>query len=62
MPGDKIKNARIMRGLSQRELGLLVGKSKQTICEIEGEKRGLSLKLAIKIAKALKVDPNFFLQ
>lgn len=61
MIGDTLRAARIKRGLTQKELAVLVGKSKQTISNIEVGAVGLNLTLAMKLAEALKVKPSIFL-
>jgi predicted ATPase/DNA-binding XRE family transcriptional regulator/Tfp pilus assembly protein PilF len=51
-----LKRRRIERGLTQEELGELVGYAAQTIRKIEGGQRRPSLQLALKLAQALQLD------
>lgn len=51
----RIRELREKRGLSQIELSLLVTTNTNYIAFIENDKRGLSLPMLYKIAKALKV-------
>jgi len=54
----KIKIARVEKGLSQQDLGDLVGATRQTIGLIEKGKYNPSLNLCIKIAKVLDKTLN----
>lgn len=58
MENIKMKIARLKQSLSQQELADLVGASRQTIGLIEKGKYNPTLKLCIKISKALKVTLN----
>lgn len=49
----KLKLARVEKDLSQDELSILVGSSRQTIQLIEAGKYNPTIKLCIKIAEAL---------
>lgn len=49
----KMKLARVEKDLSQEELSVLVGSSRQTIQLIEAGKYNPTIKLCIKIAEAL---------
>ena len=55
---NKIKLARLEKGLSQQELADQVGATRQTIGLIEKEKYNPSLNLCIAIAKALNKTLN----
>jgi putative transcriptional regulator len=54
----KIKLARVEKGLSQQELADLVGATRQTIGLIEKGKYNPTLKLCIRMAKALNKTLN----
>ena len=51
-----LKEIREGRGMTISELSRESGVSRQTISYIEGGKRGTSLEVLAKLAKALKVD------
>ena len=53
-----LKRRRIERGLTQEELGELVGYAAQTIRKIEGGQRRPSLQLALKLAQVLQLSPE----
>lgn len=53
MENIKLKLARVEKGLSQQELADMVGATRQTIGLIEKGKYNPSLKLCLKIVKAL---------
>ncbi len=59
--GNKIKELRTERGLTQEELANLVGVRRETIVFLEQGKYNPSLKLAHDVAKALrsKIDQLF---
>lgn len=58
--GDRIKEAREARGLSQQELALKCGwTSRSTISKIEKNICETRLTSLMKIAKALDVDPDY---
>ena len=60
--GEIIRKARLKRDLTQGELGNLVGRSKQNVCDIEkGRKKDLKSEMLIKFADALRINPNIFL-
>jgi len=52
-----LKQQRAARGLTQEELGELVGYAGQTIRKIEGGQRRPSPQLALKLAQALQLSP-----
>jgi putative transcriptional regulator len=54
----KLKIARVEKGLSQQELGDLVGATRQTIGLIEKGKYNPSLNLCVNIAKTLNKTLN----
>jgi predicted ATPase/DNA-binding XRE family transcriptional regulator len=53
-----LKQRRIERGLTQEELGELVGYAGQTIRKIENGQRRPSLQLALRLAQALELAPE----
>src|SRR5688500_16139366 len=53
-----LKRRRIERGLTQEELGELVGYAGQTIRKIENGQRRPSLQLALRLAQALELAPE----
>ena len=61
MVGDKIKELREKRNMTQGDLGALVGRSKQVICRMEKSRGGISADMVVKLADALRVNPNIFL-
>ncbi|WP_278947738.1 helix-turn-helix transcriptional regulator [Megasphaera elsdenii] len=56
--GNKMKEYRQEKGLSQTELAYKTGVSQRYIAFIEANKRTPSLKLAMKISKALGKNVN----
>jgi transcriptional regulator with XRE-family HTH domain len=54
--GNKIKEERLKKGMSQAELGELVGLQKQHIYLIELGEKGISFDLAKKILNSLGFD------
>lgn len=57
--GKRIRNIRKRKGISQTELGKIVGASKQTIYKYEmGEVKSIPYKKIIAIANALNVTPG----
>jgi len=62
MVGDKIKKARLVAGLTQKQFGELIGgKGISTVSEWESGKRSPDIDLLPKIAQVLKVKPSFFI-
>lgn len=55
---EKIKNARLQAGLTQKELAKRLGTSQQNIAQYETGKRVPKIETLQKIAKALKVSVN----
>ncbi len=53
MVNEKLKQARIEKGLSQTELARLLGVSRQTINMIENDDYNPTIALCLKICKAL---------
>jgi transcriptional regulator with XRE-family HTH domain len=56
--GTKVRHYRERAGLTQTELGDLIGKSLETVGRIERGSTAPSLALLEKLADALKVDPR----
>ena len=59
--GERIKKKRIELGLSQEELGDLVGVSKVSICGYEKGTRVPTLETFILLSDELKVNPQYLL-
>lgn len=55
---DNIRNIRRRKGLSQQELGNLIGTTSQHISNIELGKTTISIDLLMLISDALQVSPN----
>lgn len=52
---------RTLRSLTQAELAVLAGVSRQTVCNLERRRHGPRLRTALALAEALDVDPlNLF--
>jgi transcriptional regulator with XRE-family HTH domain len=60
-PGDALRGARELMGLSQRELAEAVGSSKSNISELERGKRPIGKDMARRLARALKTHYKVFL-
>ncbi len=56
----RVRDARLQVGLSQQELGKIVGRSKQWISELERGNVKLSYDMARKISEACKVPMDYF--
>lgn len=61
MVGDQIKKARHLAGLSQKQLGDLVGKGISTVSEWESNKRSPDVELLPIISKALNVSMGYLI-
>jgi len=63
--GYKLKNIRVFRGMTQKELGLAVGFNNKTadvrIAQYESGTRVPKEKIAYAIARALKVNPDYLM-
>ena len=59
--GLRLKEARILKDLTQQELGKIVGVSKTSICLYEKCQKTPSLKVFEKLAKALDVSPEYLM-
>lgn len=55
---NRVKDYRLLLGISQLELAKAIGVSRQTINMIENNKYNPSLDLCINLAKALETDLN----
>ena len=61
MVGEKIKKARLLAGLTQKQFGELIGgKGISTVSEWESGKRSPDIELLPVIAQILNVKPSFF--
>ena len=56
--GELIKNTRIERGLSQEELGKLLGVTKVSICGYERGTRKPTMDIFLRLSDILEVTPN----
>jgi transcriptional regulator with XRE-family HTH domain len=54
---QEIKRLRDRAGLSQKDLGLLIGVEQTIIARIEKGKHGITLDLVLRLAKAFNDDP-----
>lgn len=59
--GERLRKARINKGLSQEQLGKIIGVSKVSVCGYESGMRTPSLEILIKIVDALDLNPNYLL-
>ncbi len=59
--GNRIKEARLNKGLSQEALGKMLGVSKVSVCGYELGIRTPSLETLIKIMDYLDLEPNYLL-
>jgi putative transcriptional regulator len=57
-PMNRVKNYRLLLGISQLDLAKAIGVSRQAINMIENNKYNPSLDLCINLAKALQTDLN----
>ncbi|HFI0343172.1 TPA: helix-turn-helix transcriptional regulator [Streptococcus suis] len=55
---NRVKDHRLLLGISQLDLAKTIGVSRQTINMIENNKYNPSLDLCINLAKALETDLN----
>ena len=53
--GERIKQARKAKGISQRELGAILGCKQQNLAQYENGKRNMNVNSLLKIAEALHV-------
>ena len=60
--GSRIREVRIQKGLTQAELGELIGKSKSAINNYENSVRGINSNLLVRIMRALEAEPNYLFQ
>lgn len=59
--GKKLKELRIKKGLTQTEVGKIVGKSKETIYGYENGKNSLTASTLIQLLKLYDKDANEFI-
>ncbi len=59
--GRRLRGAREAEGLSQAELGRLVGCSKSHMSQMEGATGTYSFRVFLAVCDALEVDPSFAL-
>ena len=60
--GDKIRNLRKQKGISQEELAFKSGLHRTYISDVERGARNISLQNIEKISKALRVTPQKLLE
>lgn len=61
MVGKQIKKARLLAGMSQKELGDSIGKGISTISEWESGKRSPDIELIPKLGRVLNVSQAFLM-
>ncbi len=59
--GERIRNARLEKGLSQLDLGNLIGVSKVSICGYEIGARTPTIETLIKLLDVLELDSDYIL-
>lgn len=59
--GARLRDARIARGISQAELGRLIGKSKQLVSAWENGAAEMTWTTLASCVKALNIDPNWLM-
>ncbi len=59
--GDAIKAARLMRGISQEQLGSLMGIKRSRVCQIE-KGVGLTMSTISRSMQALKIKTNIVME
>jgi transcriptional regulator with XRE-family HTH domain len=59
--GERIKKARIEKGLSQEELGNMIGVSKVSVCGYEKGTRTPTLENLLQLLEILDVTPDYVL-
>lgn len=59
--GKIVRTAREKKGLTQSELGRIIGKSKQWVSEFERGNIRLKMDIAVQLAAALGEMPDIFL-
>ena len=57
--GRRLRDARHAKGLSQSELGRIVGCSKSHLSQVEGATGTYSFKIFLAVCDALEMDPSF---
>jgi len=57
--GDTIRELRMLRGLTQREVAEATGLKRMTISQIESDYRGVSTPTLAKLAHAFCVPPSY---
>lgn len=60
--GEKIREARIKAGLSQRALAELIGTKQSNIARYEANGQCPTIQKLLEIAKATKIKPSWFLK
>ncbi|MFA6808048.1 MAG: helix-turn-helix transcriptional regulator [Eubacteriales bacterium] len=61
--GKKIKNIRLKKGLTAKELSISSGVTRSLISELEtGKRNSTSIETISRIAKALQISPSYFIE
>ena len=60
--GERVKAARIRKGLSQTEVAFAVGVNQSQYCRIESAKREVDLITAMRICQVLGLDLSDFIK
>lgn len=61
-PGDVLReNVLAGRAISQDRLAIALGVSRHSVSEIVNGKRGITADMALRLAKVLSTDPDFWL-
>ena len=59
--GERIKQSRLEKGLSQKELATVIDVKQNTISQWETGKNAVPIEMLTKLAIALSCDPNYLL-
>ena len=59
--GERVRQLRQEKGMSQKELGQVVGLSHKAISTIEGGQRSTSIEKLILLARFFSVSPDYLL-
>lgn len=59
--GNRLKEARLLKGLSQKELGDLIGVSSVSVCGYENGNKVPSLEVLSDMVSELNLSPNYLL-
>ena len=60
--GDRIKQLRVARGMTQEQLGAVCGVTKSAVCQWEiGSTANIKLQAFLKLCEALQTDPQYLI-